>query len=55
MQNLKTVVLLAAISGLLIAIGGAVGGIGGIVIFAGIAVAMNFGSYWFSASIVLRT
>ena len=55
MQNVKTVVLLAAISGLLIAVGGAVGGIGGViiaVIFAGI---MNVGSYWFSADIVLKT
>ena len=55
MQNIKTVVLLAAISGLLIAIGGAVGGIGGVIVFAVIAAAMNFGSYWFSASIVLKT
>jgi heat shock protein HtpX len=55
MQNLKTVVLLAAISGLLIAIGGAVGGASGAIVFAVIAAAMNFASYWFSADIVLRT
>ena len=55
MNNLRTVVLLAAISGLLIAVGAAVGGIGGIILFAGIAAAMNFGSYWFSAEIVLRS
>ena len=55
MQHLKTVVLLAAISGLLIAIGGAIGGSGGVVVFALIAAVMNFGSYWFSADIVLRT
>jgi heat shock protein HtpX len=55
MNNLKTVVLLATISGLLIAIGGAIFGIGGVIIFALIAAAMNFGSYWFSADIVLRT
>ncbi|MBM3141077.1 MAG: protease HtpX [Chloroflexi bacterium] len=55
MQNLKTVVLLAAISGLLIAVGGAVGGMSGVVLFALIAVALNFGSYWFSAGIVLRS
>jgi heat shock protein HtpX len=54
MQNLKTVVLLAAISGLLIAIGGAVGGLNGVIIFAGFAAVMNFASYWFSADIVLR-
>ena len=55
MQNLKTVVLLAAISGLLIAIGGAIGGTSGVIMFAIIAAAMNLGSYWFSADIVLRT
>jgi len=55
MQNLKTVVLLAAISGLLIAVGGAVGGTVGVVVALGFAVAMNFGSYWFSADIVLRS
>ncbi len=55
MQNLKTVVLLAAISGLLIAVGGAIGGLSGIIVFAVIAGAMNFASYWFSADIVLKT
>ena len=55
MNNLKTAVLLAAMSGLLIAIGGSLGGSGGAMtalVFAGV---MNFGSYWFSADIVLRT
>ncbi len=55
MNNVKTVVLLAAISGLLIAVGGAIGGVGGALTFAVIAGVMNFASYWFSASIVLRT
>jgi len=55
MNNLKTVVLMAAISGLLIAVGGAIGGLGGAITFAVIAGAMNFASYWFSADIVLRT
>ena len=55
MNNLKTVVLLAAISGLLVAIGGAVGGVNGVVLFAVIAAAMNLGSYWFSADLVLRS
>jgi heat shock protein HtpX len=54
MQNLKTVVLLAAISGLLIAVGGAVGGMNGVIMFAVFAALMNFASYWFSADIVLR-
>ncbi len=55
MNNLKTAVLLAAISGLLIAVGGALGGMGGVMLFGLIALAMNFGSYWFSADIVLRS
>ncbi|MXZ47478.1 MAG: M48 family metalloprotease, partial [Chloroflexi bacterium] len=55
MQNFKTVVLLAAISGLLIAIGGAMGGYAGVAIAFVIALAMNVGSYWFSADIVLKT
>lgn len=55
MNNLKTAVLLAAISGLLIALGGALGGLGGVIVFGVIAAAMNLGSYWFSADIVLRS
>ncbi len=55
MQNFKTVVLLAAISGLLLAIGFAIGGIGGVIIALVLAVALNFGSYWFSANIVLKS
>jgi heat shock protein HtpX len=55
MNNFKTAILLAAISGLLIAVGGAIGGMGGVVMFGAIALAMNFGSYWFSADIVLRS
>jgi heat shock protein HtpX len=54
MQNLKTVVLLAAISGLLIAVGGAVGGLSGLIMFGAFALIMNIGSYWFSANIILR-
>jgi heat shock protein HtpX len=55
MNNLKTVILLAAISGLLIAVGGALGGARGALIFGLFSGAMNFFSYWFSADIVLRT
>ena len=55
MNNLRTAILLATLSGLLIVTGGVVGGSGGLVIFAAIAVAMNVGSYWFSADIVLRS
>ena len=55
MQNFKTVVLLAAISGLLLLIGFGVGGVGGVIIALVIAMALNVGSYWFSADIVLKT
>ncbi|MEX2446568.1 MAG: zinc metalloprotease HtpX [Dehalococcoidia bacterium] len=55
MNNLKTAVLLAAISGLLVVIGGSMGGTSGALIALVFAAAMNFGSYWFSADIVLRT
>ena len=55
MQNFKTVVLLAGISGLLLAIGFAIGGIGGVIIALVLAAALNIGSYWFSADIVLKS
>ncbi len=55
MNNFKTVLLLAVISGLLIAVGGMLGGARGALLFMMLSVAMNFASYWFSAAIVLRT
>lgn len=54
MNNVKTVMLLVAISGLLIAVGGLLMGTGGLIMFGGIAMAMNFGSYWFSSNLMLR-
>lgn len=53
-SQLKTLLLLAALSGLIIVIGGMVGGRGGIIIAFIIAMVMNVGSYWFSDSIVLK-
>src|SRR5262245_49584479 len=54
MGNLiKTGVLLAALTCLVVLIGGAVGGQQGMLIAFVLAVAMNFGSYWFSDRIVL--
>jgi heat shock protein HtpX len=53
-STLKTTILLAALSGLLILIGGAIGGRGGVLIAFLVAVVMNVGSYWFSDKIVLR-
>jgi heat shock protein HtpX len=51
---LKTTVLLAALTGLIILIGGMLGGRGGVEIAFVIAVAMNFFSYWFSDKLVLK-
>jgi heat shock protein HtpX len=54
MANLvKTGVLLAALTVLLVLIGGALGGQHGMVMAFGLAMVMNFGSYWFSDRIVL--
>jgi len=53
MNTLKSVILLAALSGLLILIGGYIGGQGGATIALGIALVMNFASYWWSDKIVL--
>jgi heat shock protein HtpX len=50
----KTAVLLAVMSALLLVIGDALGGQQGLVIAFAFAVVMNFGSYWFSDKIVLR-
>ena len=55
MNNLRTAVLMVMISALLVVVGGVLFGIGGVIIFTGIALAMNIGSYWFSADIVLKS
>lgn len=53
-NTVKTVMLLGLLSGLLLALGEWLGGAGGLLFAFVIAVAMNFGSYWFSDRIVLR-
>ena len=54
MGNLvKTGVLLAALTVLLVLIGGALGGQQGMLLAFGMAMVMNLGSYWFSDKIVL--
>jgi heat shock protein HtpX len=50
----KTTLLLIAMTGLLMLIGGLIGGQRGVAIFFVIAAVMNFFSYWFSDKIVLR-
>jgi heat shock protein HtpX len=52
-NTLKTTVLLAALSGLLLWIGELMGGQSGLIMALGLAVVMNIGSYWFSDKIVL--
>jgi heat shock protein HtpX len=51
---IKTALLLGLLSALLMAVGEALGGGQGLVLGFLVAVAMNFGSYWFSDKIVLR-
>jgi heat shock protein HtpX len=53
MNGMKTALLLGLMSGLLLIIGDALGGSSGLVMAFGLAVVMNFASYWFSDKIVL--
>jgi heat shock protein HtpX len=53
-NGLKTALLLGVLSALLLVIGEMLGGGQGMVLGFFFAVAMNFGSYWFSDKIVLR-
>jgi len=53
-NTIKTALLLGALTGLLMLIGGLIGGRGGVFIAFVIAMIMNFGSYWFSDKIVLK-
>jgi heat shock protein HtpX len=53
-NTVKTALLLGALSAVLMAIGEMLGGGGGMFMGFLFAVAMNFGSYWFSDKIVLR-
>ena len=53
-SQFKTVYLLVLLSAIIIAIGGMIGGRGGVIIAFIFALIMNVGSYWYSDSIVLR-
>src|ERR1700704_2097514 len=53
-NTLKTTALLAALTALLVLIGGFFGGQGGMLLFFGLAVIINLGAYWFSGDIALR-
>lgn len=54
MNQLKTVLLLTVISGILMGFGYLLGGYSGVTIAFGIAVVFNFFSYWYSDKIVLK-
>ena len=53
-NTVKTALLLGLLSALLLVIGELLGGASGLMLAFVLAVAMNFGSYWFSDKIVLR-
>ena len=53
MNRLKTLVLLAAMTALILAVGQMLGGRGGMMLALVFAAVMNLGSYWFSDRIVL--
>jgi heat shock protein HtpX len=54
MNTLKTTMLLALLTALLVFVGGLIGGIGGAAIFLVLAGAMNFFAYWFSDKMALK-
>jgi heat shock protein HtpX len=54
MQKLKVVGLMAALSIILVGLGGYIGGNAGAALFFAFSLAMNFVMYWFSDRIVLR-
>ncbi|QJB56351.1 zinc metalloprotease HtpX [Pseudodesulfovibrio sp. zrk46] len=53
-SQIKTVLLLGLLTGLLMMLGGAMGGRAGLVLAFGFAMVMNVGSYWYSDKIVLK-
>ncbi len=54
MNTLKTTILLALLTGVLVAVGGFLGGRSGATLMLLVSFGMNFFSYWFSSSIVLK-
>ena len=53
-NSIKSVLLLGALTGLLVVMGRVIGGNAGMIFAFGLAVVMNFGSYWFSDQIALK-
>ncbi|HAJ27024.1 MAG TPA: zinc metalloprotease HtpX [Syntrophus sp. (in: bacteria)] len=54
MNTFKATILLGALTGLLLLIGGLFGGKGGVFIAFIFAIVMNFGAYWFSDKLILK-
>ena len=54
MNSLKTVFLLTLLTMILVSVGGAVGGTNGMLIMLAVSIAMNFFSYWYSDTMVLK-
>lgn len=54
MEKIKVVGLMTVLTLMLVGLGGYIGGNGGALLFFIIALAMNFGMYWFSDRIVLK-
>ncbi len=54
MNTVKTIGLMVFMTVLLVFVGAAIGGRSGMIFAFGLAVLMNFGTYWFSDKIVLR-
>lgn len=55
LNRAKTWILIAALGGLFVLIGGAIGGQGGMALALAIALIFNFSMYWFSAKIAIAT
>lgn len=53
MNNLKTTLLMATLTGFMLLLGASFGGKGGLLLMLILSLAMNLGSYWFSDRIVL--
>ena len=53
-NNVKSLLLLATLTGILVVMGRILGGNAGMILAFGLAVVMNFASYWFSDSIALK-
>ncbi len=54
MNGIRTTLLLASLTGLMLLIGGALGGRGGMIIALLFSLVMNMGTYWYSDKIVLK-